>query len=75
MNHPTVSYSLGPLTPDQLNFLHAAPTSVLVAVAAEAVNLNELAKQELANRGCDMAGVFVGFRQAAAGYRDTHPHP
>jgi len=59
-----VGYSLGPLTLDQIDFLHAVPSCVLVAVSAGQVDFNLLALQELANRGCDGRGVWVGYRAA-----------
>lgn len=63
-----VGYSLGPLTPDQIDFIHGAPLSVLVATANGEVDLNRLALQELANRGYDRQGVWVGFMQAKVDY-------
>lgn len=64
-----VGYSLGPLTPDQIDFLHGAPLGVLVATANGEVDLNRLAHQELANRGYDRLGVWVGFKQARIEYQ------
>ena len=62
---------MGPLTPDQIDFIHVAPLSVLVAAASGKVDLNQLALQELANRGYDRLGVWVGFKQARAQYLDA----
>lgn len=63
-----VGYSLGPLVPDQIDFVHALPLSVLVAAANGHVDLNRLALQELANRGYDRQGVWVGYKAAKAEY-------
>jgi hypothetical protein len=63
-----VGYSLGPLTPDQIDFIHVAPVSVLVAAANGEVDLNRLALQELANRGYDRQGNWVGFKRARVDY-------
>lgn len=63
-----VGYALGPLTPDQIDFLHRLPASVLVAAASRQVDFAVLARQELANRGFDGRGVWVGFKQARAAY-------
>lgn len=72
----SVSYSLGPLTPDQIDFLHAVPVRVLVAAANGAVDLNQLARQELANRGYDLDGVWIGYAAAKAAYAnaDSNQH-
>lgn len=63
-----VGYSLGPLTPDQIDFLHRLPASVLVATARRQVDFAVLSRQELANRGFDGLGVWVGFKQARTAY-------
>ena len=49
---------------DQIDFIHRVPLSVLVAAASGKVDLNFLARQELANRGYDQYGTWVGFVQA-----------
>lgn len=63
-----VSYDLGPLTLDQIDFLHLAPLCALVATANGALDLNRLAHQELANRGYNRSGIWVGFIMARAAY-------
>jgi hypothetical protein len=63
-----VGYSLGPLTPDQIDFVHVMHLSVLLAVVSGRVDLNRLALQELANRGYDRQGVWVGRMSAKAEY-------
>jgi len=57
-------YTFGPFTVDQFDFISSVPNSVLVAVAAERFDLNRLAREELANRGYDQSGVWVGFARA-----------
>jgi len=44
-----VGYSLGPLTIDQVDFIHSVAVSVLVAAARGGLDLNRLAREELAN--------------------------
>ncbi len=61
-----IGYSLGSVTIDQVAFIQTVPVSVLVEVSAGRVNLNRLAREELANRGYDSQGVWVGFREAAS---------
>jgi hypothetical protein len=63
-----VGYSLGPLTPDQIDFVHTVPLSVLLSAANGHVDLNRVALQELANRGYDRQGVWVGYKMAEAEY-------
>jgi hypothetical protein len=63
-----VGYSLGPLTPDQVDFIHGVPLSVLLSAANGHVDLNLVAWQELANRGYDRQGVWVGYNMARAEY-------
>jgi hypothetical protein len=63
-----VGYSLGPLTPDQIDFVHAVPLSVLLSAANGHVDLNRVAWQELANRGYDRQGIWVGYKMAGAEY-------
>lgn len=71
-----VGYSLGPLTPDQIDFIHSLGLHVLLAAANSQVNLNVLATQELANRGYDRLGRWVGYRLARDSYmRGVEPAP
>jgi hypothetical protein len=65
-----VGYSLGSLTLDQLDFVHAAPLCALVAAANGRVDLNRIARQELANRGYDRYGIWVGFKRAKSQYQE-----
>lgn len=50
--------------PDEQNpvfALSSLPTGMLASVVCGALDLNELAKRELENRGMDENGVWVGF--------------
>ncbi len=53
---------------DDLGFIQLAMTEVLAAVARGELDLNRLAREELANRGLDAQGQWVGFDRA----RDIH---
>jgi hypothetical protein len=59
-----IGYTLGPLTLDQVDFIHSVPVSVLKAVLSGEVDLNRLAAEELTNRGYSRDGVWVGFKEA-----------
>lgn len=58
-------------TIDELGFLHLAETKVLMAVAKRRLDLNDLACRELADRGLDHRGTWVGFPKARAIYERT----
>lgn len=47
------------------NVLQTASTSMLSRAAAGELDLNLLARFELANRGFDLAGKWIGFKAAA----------
>ena len=51
-------------TVDELGFIQLALNKVLVAVANGELDLNNLASKELANRGLDKQGQWVGFDKA-----------
>jgi len=51
-------------TIDELGFIQIAKTDVLSAVAKGELDLNQLARQEMANRGLDKDGHWVGFDKA-----------
>lgn len=51
-------------TVDELGFIQLALNKVLVAVANGEIDLNNLARKELANRGLDKQGQWVGFDKA-----------
>ena len=49
---------------DELGFIQIALNKVLVAVANGELDLNNLARKELANRGLDKLRQWVGFDKA-----------
>jgi hypothetical protein len=51
-------------TVDELGFIQTALTKVLAAAARGEIDLNKLAREELASRGLDNQGVWVGFPRA-----------
>lgn len=57
-------YTTGKFAVDELQFIQAVPVRVLVAVTRMELDLNLLAREELANRGYDESGVWVGLRRA-----------
>ena len=60
-----VGLSTGKFSVDEIGFMQMATSRVLAAVAHGELDLNLLARQELAQRGQDAAGNWVGFRRAA----------
>jgi hypothetical protein len=62
MQQPTTSSDLG--EHDELGFMQLADTAVLARVARGEIDLNALARRELAHRGCDDTGRWVGFAAA-----------
>ena len=59
-----MSYTTGKFSVDELQFVQLVPVRVLVAVAREELDLNRLGREELAQRGYDQRGVWVGFKRA-----------
>ncbi|MCL5884370.1 MAG: hypothetical protein M1377_03320 [Deltaproteobacteria bacterium] len=57
-------YAAGPLTVDEIGFIQIAETKVLTAVARGEIDLNRIAKEELAARGLGLHGEWVGFQKA-----------
>ena len=51
-------------TVDELGFIEIALTKVLSAAARGELDLNLLAREELASRGLDTQGAWVGFDRA-----------
>ncbi len=51
-------------TIDEVGFIQIALTKVLAAAARGELDLNRLAREELASRGLDDKGVWVGFERA-----------
>ena len=58
------TYSTQQFTVDEVGFIQIALTKVLAAVARGELDLNQLAREELANRGLDKNGAWVGFDRA-----------
>ncbi|MCE7915561.1 MAG: hypothetical protein DYH15_13030 [Nitrosomonas sp. PRO4] len=52
------------LEQDELLSIQTLPISLLIAAANGQIDLNKMAKNELANRGLDLSGKWVGFDQA-----------
>lgn len=59
-------YSSREFTVDEAGFIQTADTKVLAAVARGEIDLNQIAREELASRGLDDQGRWVGFDQARA---------
>lgn len=51
-------------TLDELGFIQIAHTQVLAAAARGELDLNQLAREEMASRGLDREGHWVGFDRA-----------
>lgn len=60
-----MTYTSGNFTVDDLGFIQIASSKVLAAVARGELDLNRLAREELAARGQDENGQWVGFERAA----------
>ena len=60
-----MSYTKGGFTVDEIGFIQLATSKVLAAVARGELDLNQLAREELAFRGQDINGTWVGFNRAA----------
>jgi hypothetical protein len=59
-----MTYTRGNFTIDEIGFIQTAATQVLAAVARGELDLNRIAREELAARGLDRNGVWVGFEKA-----------
>lgn len=57
-------YSAGPFTVDEIGFIQIADAKVLAAVARGEIDLNRIAREELASRGLGLHGEWVGFEKA-----------
>lgn len=53
-------------TEDELLSIQTIPINVIIAAANRRINLNKMARCELANRGLDQSGSWVGFKKARA---------
>lgn len=59
-----MAYTTNEFTIDEVGFIQTALTKVLAAAARGELDLNQLAREELAARGLDDQGVWVGFDRA-----------
>ncbi|GAB4240888.1 MAG: hypothetical protein OHK0028_19190 [Deltaproteobacteria bacterium] len=57
-------YSAGPFSIDEVGFIQIAPAKVLAAVARGEIDLNRIAREEMASRGLGLRGEWVGFDRA-----------
>jgi len=57
-------YTAGPFTVDEVGFIQIADAKVLAAVARGEIDLNRIAREELAARGLGLNGEWVGFQTA-----------
>lgn len=69
-----MAYTLGRFAVDEVSFIQAVPVRVLVAAAQGLLDLNRLAREELANRGYDQRGVWVGFESANVALEVARAH-
>ena len=60
-----MSYTKGKFTLDEIEFIQSATVRVLVAAAWGEIDLNLLAREELAARGLNEHGVWVGFERGS----------
>ena len=57
-------YSAESFTVDEIGFIQIADAKELAAVARGEIDLNRIAKEELASRGLGLHGEWVGFERA-----------
>ena len=57
-------YTAGEFTVDEIGFIQIADAKVLAAVARGEIDLNRIAREELASRGLGLHGEWVGFQKA-----------
>jgi hypothetical protein len=57
-------YTAGSFTVDEIGFIQIAKTKVLLAIARGEIDLNRIAREELAARGLGLHGEWVGFEKA-----------
>lgn len=60
-----MSYTATGFTVDEIGFIQIAHVKVLAAVARGEIDLNRIAREEIAARGLDKEGRWVGFERAA----------
>ncbi|AKH36906.1 MULTISPECIES: hypothetical protein [Nitrosomonas] len=52
------------LTEDELLSIQVLPLKLILAAANGQIDLNEMARNQLINRGLDLSGKWVGFQKA-----------
>lgn len=57
-------YTSGPFSIDEVGFIQIAASKVLAAVARGEIDLNRIAREEMASRGLDQNAKWVGFDKA-----------
>lgn len=57
-------YSAKGFTVDEIGFIQLASAEVLLAAAKGEIDLNKIAREELASRGLGIMGRWVGFENA-----------
>ena len=57
-------YTSGPFNVDEIGFIQTAASKVLAAVARGEIDLNRIAREEMAARGLDQPAKWVGFDKA-----------
>ena len=60
-----MTYTTNDLTLDEVGFIQFADIKALSAAAKGELDLNRLAREELASRGLDREGNWVGFDRAS----------
>jgi len=63
-NEEKNQYSAPGFTVDEIGFIQLADARVLAAVAQGKIDLNRIAREELASRGAGITGMWVGFEAA-----------
>lgn len=64
MKTKAMAYTTQQFTVDETGFIQITLTKVLAAVARAELDLNRLAREELASRGLNDQGNWVGFDRA-----------
>lgn len=52
------------LTQDELLSIQVLPLNIILAAANGKIDLNAMAREQLAGRGLDLSGAWVGFEKA-----------
>jgi len=68
-----MTFTSGEFTIDEIGFIQTADTKVLAAVARGEIDLNLIAREEMAARGLDLTGKWVGFDKARHMHKLSQP--